>query len=100
MRLTEAEEGKAIFRQVDIADHDATRTMVSEAAAACGRLAIMVHNAAAFGQSSIKEMDHATLNRLFNVNVKACFTLTQASLPHMRKQGAGSYLSSPRRSSV
>ena len=54
-----------------------------------GRLDIMVHNAAAFGRSSIEEMDQETLDRLFNVNVKACFTLTQASLPHMRKQGAG-----------
>ena len=90
LRLIEAEGGgKAILRQVDIADHEATRTMVDEAAAACGRLDIMIHNAAAFGRCSIEEMDHATLDRLFNVNVKACFTLTQASLPHMRRQGAG-----------
>jgi 3-oxoacyl-[acyl-carrier protein] reductase len=34
-------------------------------------------------------MDQGTLDRLFNVNLKACFTLTQASLPHMRKQGTG-----------
>src|ERR1700719_511027 len=87
--LIEAEGGKAIFRQVDIADHDATRAMVDEAATTCGRLDIMVHNGAAFGRRSIEEMDHETLNRLFNVNVKACFTLTQASLPHMRRQGAG-----------
>ena len=89
LRLIAADGGKAIFRQVDIADHDATRAMVDEAAATCGRLDIMVHNAAAFGRSSIEEMDHETLDRLFNVNVKACFTLTQASLPHMRRQGGG-----------
>jgi 3-oxoacyl-[acyl-carrier protein] reductase len=81
--------GKAIFLQVDIADHDATRAMVDQAAATGGRLDIMVHNAAAFGRATIEEMDQATLDRLFNVNVKACFTLTQASLPHMRKQGGG-----------
>ena len=89
LRQIEAEGGKAIFRQVDIADHDASRTMVDEAAAAYGRLDIMVHNAAAFGRRSIEDMDHATLDRLFNVNVKACFTLTQASLPHMRRCGGG-----------
>ncbi len=89
LRLIETEGGKAIFRQVDIADHDATRAMVDEAVTTCGRLDIMVHNAAAFGRRSIEEMDHETLDRLFNVNVKACFTLTQASLPHMRRQGAG-----------
>jgi 3-oxoacyl-[acyl-carrier protein] reductase len=89
LRLIAAEGGKAIFRQVEIADRDATRTMVDEAAATCGRLDIMVHNAAAFGRRSIEEMDDETLDRLLNVNVKACFTLTQASLPHMRRQGAG-----------
>jgi 3-oxoacyl-[acyl-carrier protein] reductase len=89
LRLIEAAGGKAIFLMVDIADHAATRAMVDEAAAAFGRLDIMVHNAAAFGRCSIEEMDQGTLDRLFNVNLKACFTLTQASLPHMRKQGAG-----------
>jgi 3-oxoacyl-[acyl-carrier protein] reductase len=89
LALVTAAGGKAIFRQVDIADHDATRAMVDEAAAALGRLDIMVHNAAAFGRSTVEAMDQATLDRLFNVNVKACFTLTQASLPHMRKLGGG-----------
>ncbi len=82
-------------RQGDASGRSISPTMTppapwsNEAAAAAGRLDIMVHNAAAFGRSSIEEMDQATLDRLFNVNVKACFTLTQASLPHMRKQGAG-----------
>src|SRR5215831_4023461 len=49
LRLIEAEGGKAILRQVDVADHEATRAMVDEAAATYGRLDIMVHNAAAFG---------------------------------------------------
>lgn len=89
LRLIEAEGGKAIFRQVDIADHDATRAMVEEAVHTCCGLDIMVHNAAAFARSSIEETDLGTLERLLNVNVKACFTLTQASLPHMRKRGAG-----------
>jgi len=89
LALVTAAGGKAIFRQVDIADHDATRAMVDEAAATLGRLDIMVHNAAAFGRSTVEAMDQATLDRLFNVNVKACFTLTQASLPHMRKLGGG-----------
>ena len=46
LRLIEAEGGKATFQQVDIADNDATHAMVNEAATACGRLDIMVHNAA------------------------------------------------------
>src|SRR5580704_14628885 len=56
LRLIQAEGGKAIFQQVDIADHDATRAMVNQTAAGCGRLDIMVHNAAAFGRRTIEEM--------------------------------------------
>lgn len=89
LRLIESAGGRGIFLAVDIADHAATRAMVDQAAAQCGGLDIMVHNAAAFGRATIEAMDHATLDRLFNVNVKACFTLTQASLPHMRKRGGG-----------
>ena len=65
------------------------RAMVADVAATCGRLDIVVHNAAAFGRRSIEEMDEALLDTLFNLNVKACFTLTQAALPHMRKLGGG-----------
>ncbi len=89
LRLITAEGGQALLRIVDLADHDAARAMVDEVAAACGGLDIMVHNAAAFGRMTIEGMDHATLDRLFNLNVKACFTLTQAALPHLRKRGGG-----------
>ena len=92
LRLITVAGGNAVFRQVDIGDHEATRAMVDEIAATCGRLDIIVHNAAAFGRKTIEEMDHETLDRLFNVNVKACFTLAQAALPHMRKQGGGRFL--------
>jgi 3-oxoacyl-[acyl-carrier protein] reductase len=92
LRLITAARGNALLRQVDIGDHEATRALVDEIAATCGRLDIIVHNAAAFGRKTIEEMDHETLDRLFNVNVKACFTLAQAALPHMRKQGGGRFL--------
>jgi 3-oxoacyl-[acyl-carrier protein] reductase len=92
LRLITVAGGNAVFRQVDIGDHEATRAMVDEIAATCGRLDIIVHNAAAFGRKTIEEMDHETLDRLFNVNVKACFTLAQAALPRMRKQGGGRFL--------
>lgn len=89
LRLIEAAGGNGLFLEIDIADHAATRAMVDQAAARSGGLDIMVHNAAAFGRATIEAMDHATLDRLFNVNVKACFTLTQAALPHLRKRGGG-----------
>jgi 3-oxoacyl-[acyl-carrier protein] reductase len=41
---------------------------------------------------TVEEMDEATLDRLFNLNVKACFTLAAASLPHMRRVGGGRFI--------
>lgn len=89
LAMIEAAGGKAVLRIVDLADHAVARAMVADVAATCGRLDIVVHNAAAFGRRTIEEMDEALLDTLFNLNVKACFTLTQAALPHMRKQGGG-----------
>lgn len=92
LALIAAAGGKALFRQIDVGDHAASRALVDEVAATCGRLDIVVHNAAAFGRKRIEEMDEATLDLLFNVNVKACFTLAAAALPHMRKQGGGRFI--------
>lgn len=92
LALIEAEGGRAVVRQIDIGDHQASRAMVDEVAATCGRLDIVVHNAAAFGRMLVAEMDEATLDLLFNVNVKACFTLAGAALPHMRQQGGGRFI--------
>ncbi len=92
LALIEAAGGRALFRQIDIGDHKASRAMVDEVASTCGRLDIVVHNAAAFGRMLVAEMDEATLDLLFNVNVKACFTLAGAALPHMRKQGGGRFI--------
>ena len=87
-RLIEAEGGKAKFRQVDMADHDAPAPWSSRppppAAGSTSSSTTPPPSAAA----PSRRYD-ATLDRLFNVNVKACFTLTQASLPHMRRQGGG-----------
>jgi len=90
--LIAAAGGKAILKQIDIGDHKAARVLVDEVAAECGRLDIVVHNAAAFGRMTVEQMDEALLDTLFNVNVKACFTLASAALPHMRKQGGGRFI--------
>jgi 3-oxoacyl-[acyl-carrier protein] reductase len=88
-RLIAEAGGQGFFIGVDVGDHAASRAMVEAVAARCGGIDILVHNAAAFGRATVEEMDEATLDRLFNVNVKACFMLTQAVLPHMRRRGGG-----------
>jgi 3-oxoacyl-[acyl-carrier protein] reductase len=92
LRLIEAEGGRAVCRPIDIGDHAAARALVDATAAEFGRLDIVVHNAAAFGRRTVEEMDEPLLDTLFNVNVKACFMLAQAALPHMRRAGGGRFI--------
>jgi 3-oxoacyl-[acyl-carrier protein] reductase len=92
VRLITQAGNRAEFLQVDIGDHAASAALIDDVAARHGRLDIVVHNAAAFGHFLIETGGDADLDRLLNVNLKACFTLTRAAIPHMRRQGGGRIL--------
>lgn len=84
--------GQASFFALDVADAEAVRQAVDEVAAQHDGLDIVVHNAAAFSRDPLETMDMSVLDRLLAVNLKACFYLTQAALPHMKKRGGGRIL--------
>lgn len=88
----ESSGGKALFRRIDVADHLETRAMVDEVASRCGRLDIVVHAAAAYDGGRIEVTSLEGLETVLNVNVKACFTLAAAALPHMRGGGRGRFI--------
>jgi 3-oxoacyl-[acyl-carrier protein] reductase len=92
VRLVRAAGGAAEFWHIDVGDAAKVRTLVDDVATRLGRLDIVVHNAAAFARFRVAEMDDAALDRLLNVNLKACFTLARAAYPHMRKAGGGRFL--------
>jgi 3-oxoacyl-[acyl-carrier protein] reductase len=76
----------------DIGRHDEASRAVAEAARAFGALDIVVHNAAINPWSRIEAMSDADLDATLAVNLKACFWLVQAALPHWRARGAGRML--------
>jgi 3-oxoacyl-[acyl-carrier protein] reductase len=88
----ESAGGRALFRRIDLGDHLETRAMVDEVAGACGRLDIVVHAAAAYDGGRIEGTSLEGLETVLNVNVKACFTLASAALPHMRGGGRGRFI--------
>lgn len=92
VRLVRAAGGTAVFWHIDVGDAAAVRKLVDGVAEQFGHLDIVVHNAAAFARFKIAEMDDDALDLLLNVNLKACFTLARAALPHMRKAGGGRFL--------
>ena len=92
VRLIAEAGGSAEFWPLDMEDAAAAAKLVDDVAKHFGRLDIVVHNAAAFGRHRVAEMNFETLDRQLNVNLKGCFVLAKAALPHMRKGGGGRIL--------
>ncbi len=84
--------GKGELLVIDMADKAAVFAMVDGVAVKQGRLDIVVHNAAVMGRHPVTERDDTLLDAMLTVNVKACFWLSAASQPHMKKAGGGRLL--------
>lgn len=92
VRLITEAGGQAYFYPIDLADHKAAHALVDEVAARFQQLDILVHNAGNVSNNRIEVMDDAVLDKLLSVNLKACFTLTRAAIPHLRKVTNGRIL--------
>ena len=76
----------------DIGRHEHADLAVSEAVSRFGALDIVVHNAAVNPWARIEDMEDTALEQTLAVNLKACFWLAQAALPHWRARGSGRLL--------
>lgn len=70
---------------------DAERT-VAAAVDAWGRLDIVVHNAASFLGGPVEGYSEEDLETVLSVNLKTCFRLAKAAIPHLRRAGSGRLL--------
>lgn len=66
--------------------------MVNTVAGDEGRLDILVHNAGGCPWSSIENLDEARLTEALGINLQAFVWLTQAAIPHMKRNGFGRLL--------
>jgi 3-oxoacyl-[acyl-carrier protein] reductase len=74
----------------DVAAGPSVRAAVHHAHDAFGRVDIVVNNAGVSHKNRpLLEVDEAEFDRVFAVNVKSIYHMTQATLPLMRAQGAG-----------
>lgn len=71
----------------DIGRRDDADHAVIAAVAQFGALDIVVHNAAINPWATLEALDDALLEQTLAVNLKACFWLTRAALPQLRKAG-------------
>jgi NAD(P)-dependent dehydrogenase (short-subunit alcohol dehydrogenase family) len=73
----------------DVADVEAVRAMVAQAAATFDRLDILVNAAGMNIRRPAETFTEADWDRLMTVNLKGAFFASQAAAPFLRKQGGG-----------
>lgn len=71
----------------DIGQHAEADRAVALTVGRFGALDIVMHNAAINPWASLETMNDDALEQTLAVNLKACFWLTQAALPHLREAG-------------
>ena len=84
--------GEALLVVVDVGDENSARDIVEATIAEYGRVDIMVHNAASFLMGAIEDFTEEDMETAFSVNLKACFRLSAACIPHFKKQKSGRIL--------
>lgn len=84
--------GQAELHIVDIGDLDQVNALTESVLAAHGKIDIMVHNAASFLGGNVEDYTEEDLETVLAVNLKACFRLSKACIPYMKKQGTGRLL--------
>ena len=79
----------AIWVQADVADSVAVRAMVARCEKELGKITLLVNNAGIARQQLFQDIDRATWDRVFAVNLGGCYNTIQAVLPSMLHEHAG-----------
>ncbi len=74
---------------VDLADPEAARGAVAEAATRLGGLDVLVNNAGVFSSVPLLELQVEEWDRMFAVNARAMLCTIQAAVPHLVAAGGG-----------
>lgn len=80
----------AIAIEADVRQAGAVRSMIDAAAAAFGRLDVLVNNAAVQTEGAFLDVTEADWDRVIDTNLKGTFLCTQAAARHMIEAGGGS----------
>lgn len=80
---------RALTFHADLADPLDCSATVNEAAAALGRLDVLVNMASIYRQVPFGDLDAGQWDRQMAVDLRAAFLTSMAAVPHMRTQGGG-----------
>ena len=82
-----ARGGACAAIEVDVSDRASCQNLVDTTIEAYGRLDILVNNAGIIQTGPIADFAESDWERIFAVNVKGIFLMSQAALPQLRKDG-------------
>ncbi|MBS0883763.1 SDR family oxidoreductase [Pantoea sp. JGM49] len=77
---------------VNVTDPDAVQQAVNCVVSKFGRVDILVNNAGITQPVKTLEISVSDYNRILDVNLKGTLLMSQAVIPHMRRQGGGSII--------
>jgi NAD(P)-dependent dehydrogenase (short-subunit alcohol dehydrogenase family) len=91
VKIIRQSNGKALAVAGSVTDEAHAQDVVRKAIDSFGRIDILVNNAGVgdFGKR-LHEIDDATWNTVFDINLTGVFRMTRAVVPQMLKQGYGS----------
>ena len=84
--------GTARFQSVDVSDAAAVERLITEAAAAYGRLDVLVNCAGVNFRGTLETTTPESWDRTMNVNLKSAFLAAKYALPHLLAAGRGSII--------
>ena len=87
--------GKAIPLQADITDREQVKAAVAKLRDAFGAITVLVNNAGITGMVSFEELTDAQWDRMFEVNTKGTFIVTQLVVADMKAAGWGRIVNIP-----
>ena len=83
----EALKRRCLALRADVSDRRAVEAAVGRTLAELGRLDVVVNNAGIGERLGLEDLDEATLQRALDVILKGTMLVSQATYPHLKRQG-------------
>lgn len=80
---------RAHIASANLSNPGECRALVDGAAAAFGRLDVLVNMASVYAAIPFEDTDDRAWDRVVNVDLRGAFLCARAAVPHMRRQGGG-----------